>query len=50
MESTVAIRNPPTGNSKTWRILHTDYCRPLKTFPETISTVIARHFYKIACE
>jgi hypothetical protein len=33
---------------KTWRILHTDYRRPLKTFNETISTVIALHFYKLA--
>jgi hypothetical protein len=38
------------ANFKTWRILHTDYRRPLKTFNETISTVIALHFYKIACE
>ena len=38
------------GNFKTWRILHTDYRRPLRTFKETISTVIALHFYKIACE
>lgn len=38
------------ANFKTWRILHTDYRRPLKSFRETISTVIALHFYKIACE
>lgn len=38
------------ANFKTWRILHTDYRRPLKTFNETISTVIALHFYRIACE
>jgi DDE superfamily endonuclease len=31
---------------KTWRILHTDYRRPYKTFPETIATVIALHFYQ----
>ena len=30
---------------KTWRILHTDYRRPLDTFPETITTVIALYFY-----
>lgn len=36
------------ANLKTWRIFHTDYRRPLKTFKETISTVIALHFYKIA--
>lgn len=33
------------ANFKTWRITHTDYRRPLATFPETISTVIALHFY-----
>lgn len=38
------------ANLKTWRILHTDYRRPLKSFPETISTVVALHFYKIAGE
>jgi hypothetical protein len=38
------------ANVKTWRILHTDYRRPLGTFRETISTVIALHFYKIALE
>jgi len=34
------------ANFKTWRILHTDYRRPLDTFDETISTVIALHFYQ----
>jgi DDE superfamily endonuclease len=34
------------ANFKTWRILHTDYRRPLNSFTETISTVIALHFYK----
>jgi hypothetical protein len=38
------------ANFKTWRILHTDYRRPFETFTETISTVIALHFYKISCE
>lgn len=33
---------------KTWRILHTDYRRPLPTFRQTISTVIALHFYQLA--
>jgi DDE superfamily endonuclease/Helix-turn-helix of DDE superfamily endonuclease len=33
------------ANFKTWRIMHTDYRRPLSTFPTTISTVIALHFY-----
>jgi hypothetical protein len=38
------------ANLKTWRILHTDYRRPLKTFTETIATVTALHFYAISCE
>lgn len=38
------------ANLKTWRILHTDYRRPLSTFTTTISTVIALHFYAISCE
>ena len=38
------------ANFKTWRIMHTDYRRPIETFPEMISTVIALHFYKLACE
>jgi DDE superfamily endonuclease len=36
------------ANFKTWRIMHTDYRRPLGTFTETISTVVALHFYSIA--
>jgi DDE superfamily endonuclease len=36
------------ANFKTWRIMHTDYRRPLDTFPETISAVIALHFYATA--
>ncbi len=36
------------ANFKTWRIMHTDYRRPLNTFTDTISTVIALHFYKLA--
>lgn len=38
------------ANFKTWRVLHTDYRRPLKTFTETITSVVALHFYKISCE
>ena len=38
------------ANVKTWRILHTDYRRPLTTFTETISTVIALEFYRVTCE
>jgi hypothetical protein len=33
------------ANLKTWRILHTDYRRPLKTFTTTIAAVVALHFY-----
>ncbi len=36
------------ANFKTWRIMHTDYRRPLSTFEETISAVIALHFYATA--
>ncbi len=36
------------ANLKTWRILHTDYRRPIDTFSATISTVIALHFYTTA--
>ena len=36
------------ANFKTWRIMHTDYRRPLATFTTTISTVIALHFYATA--
>ena len=32
------------ANFKTWRIMHTDYRRPLATFTVTISPVIALHF------
>jgi hypothetical protein len=38
------------ANFKTWRIMHTDYRRPLATFTTTISTVIALHFFAMSCE
>ncbi len=38
------------ANFKTWRIMHTDYRRPPGTSSQTISTVIALHFYKLSCE
>jgi hypothetical protein len=38
------------ANFKTWRIMHTDYRRPLNTFQQTISTAVALHFYKLARE
>jgi hypothetical protein len=36
------------ANFKTWRIMHTDYRRPLASFTTTISTVISLHFYSMA--
>ena len=33
------------ANFKTWRVMHTDYRRPISTFTTTIATVIALHFY-----
>ena len=36
------------ANFKTWRIMHTDYRRPLATFATTISAVIGLHFYTTA--
>jgi hypothetical protein len=36
------------ANLKTWRILHTDYRRPLATFRETISAVVGLQFYRLS--
>jgi hypothetical protein len=36
------------ANFKTWRIMHTDFRRPIETFPETISAVIGLHFFREA--
>jgi hypothetical protein len=33
---------------KTWRIMHTDYRRPIETFATTISAVIGLHFWRMA--
>jgi hypothetical protein len=38
------------ANFKTWRIMHTDYRRPLSTFPQTISAVVGLHFYRMGSE
>jgi len=32
---------------KNWRIMHTDYRRPIDTFATTISAVIGLHFYRM---
>ena len=36
------------ANLKNWRILHTDYRRPLDSFATTISAVIGLLFYSLA--
>ena len=36
------------ANFKTWRIMHTDYRRPLDTCDTTISAVVGLHFYSMA--
>jgi hypothetical protein len=41
-----AVVERAIANFKTWRIVHTDYRRPIETFDETISTVVALHFYR----
>jgi hypothetical protein len=38
------------ANLKTWRIIHTDYRRPLSTFAQTISIVAGLHFYRMSAE
>jgi hypothetical protein len=35
---------------KTWRIMHTDYRRPLSTFARTISIVVGLYFYRMSAE
>ncbi len=34
------------ANFKTWRIMHTDYRRPISTFATTISAVVGLHFWR----
>ena len=36
------------ANFKTWRIMHTDYRRPIETFATTISAVVGLHFWRAA--
>jgi hypothetical protein len=38
------------ANFKTWRIMHTDYRRPLSTFSQTISVVAGLYFYRMSAE
>jgi hypothetical protein len=46
VDEVVVHGDPATiASFKTWRIMDTDYRRPLATFAATISTVIALHFF-----
>jgi hypothetical protein len=36
------------ANFKTWRIMHTDYRRPIDTFEETITAATSLEFYRMA--
>ncbi len=36
------------ANFKTWRIMHTDYRRPISTFATTISAAVGLHFWREA--
>ena len=38
------------ANFKTWRIMHSDYRRPLRTFSQTISIVVGLYFYRMIAE
>jgi hypothetical protein len=44
---TRAVVERVIANLKTWRILHTDYRRPIDTFTTTISAVIGLQFYSL---
>ena len=48
INSVRAVVEQVIANFKTWRILHTDYRRPLDTFNTTISAVIGLKFYSLA--
>ena len=48
INQTRAVVERVIANLKTWRILHTDYRRPLGTFNTTISAVIGLQFYSLA--
>ena len=48
INQTRAVVERVIANLKTWRILHTDYRRPLSTFGTTISAVIGLQFYSLA--
>lgn len=45
INSTRAVIEQLVSHLKNWEILHTDYRRPLDTFPTTISAVVGLHFW-----
>lgn len=45
INSVRAVIEQVVAHLKTWRILHTDYRRPLASFPTTISAVVGLHFW-----
>jgi hypothetical protein len=40
-----AVIEQVVSHLKNWRVLHTDYRRPLASFPTTISAVAGLHFW-----
>jgi hypothetical protein len=48
INKTRAVVERVIANVKNWRILHTDYRRPLDKFPTTISAVLGLLFYSMA--
>jgi hypothetical protein len=36
------------ANFKTWRCMHTDYRRPLRTYPTAFSAIRSLHFFKLS--
>jgi hypothetical protein len=48
INKTRAVVERSIAHLKNWRILHTDYRRPLDTFRTTISAVIGLQFYSLA--
>lgn len=46
-----AVRSPvehAMAHIKAWRIFHTDFRRPLRTFPQAFRTTLALYFYSVA--
>ena len=37
-----------SANFKTWRCMHTDYRRPLRTYPTAFSAIRSLHFFKLS--